>query len=126
MGRGNEKTWLCIPPSTDKIARNSTMTIKEFIDKDEYFDRYQFCTEWNGYTVYDVWAKSNEGACVGYPQFALEKNGAIRLSTIDETLQIMAFTRDTDNEVIKPSNRMPNAGEKTGFSGKRRDLMGKI
>ena len=102
------------------------MTIKEFIDKDEYFDRYQFCTEWNGYTVYDVWAKSNEGTCVGYPQFALEKNGAIRLSTMEETLQIMAFTRDTDNEVIKPSNRMPNAGEKTGFSGKRRDLMGKI
>ena len=32
--------------------------------------------------------------------FALEKNGAIRLSTIDETLQIMAFTRDADNEEI--------------------------
>lgn len=73
------------------------MTIKEFIDKDECLDCYQFCTEWNGYTVYDVWVKSNEGACVGYPQFALEKNGAIRLSTLDETFQIMAFTRDNDD-----------------------------
>jgi hypothetical protein len=76
--------------------RDSKMTIKEFIDRDGYFDRYTFCTAWNGYTVYDVWAKSNEGACVGYPQFALEKNGAIRLSILEETLQIMAFIRDDD------------------------------
>jgi len=65
------------------------MTIKDFVDNSENFDTYKYCCEWNGYTVYYVWAKANEGACIGYPQYALEKDGKIRLSQLQETIKIM-------------------------------------
>ncbi len=50
---------------------------------------YKYCFEWQGYKVYEIWLKRNEGACVGMPQYALEKNGKIRESTLSETLEIM-------------------------------------
>ena len=56
------------------------MTIEEFVDKSEYFDSFEYRMNWNGYTVYYVWAKADEGACTGYPRFALEKDGKFRLS----------------------------------------------
>ena len=74
------------------------MTIEEFVDNSENFDTYKYCCEWNGFKVYDVWAKANEGACIGYPQYALEKDGKIRLSQLQETIKIMDFeqTLNTD------------------------------
>ncbi len=65
------------------------MTIKEFVDKSEYFDSFEYRMNWTGYTVYYVWAKADEGACIGYPQYALEKDGKFRLSELKETIKIM-------------------------------------
>lgn len=65
------------------------MTIEEFVDKSEYFDSFEYRMNWNGYTVYYVWAKADEGACTGYPRFALEKDGKFRLSELEETIKIM-------------------------------------
>ena len=30
------------------------MTIEEFVDNDEYLDRFQYRMDWNGYNVYEV------------------------------------------------------------------------
>lgn len=65
------------------------MTIEEFVDKDDYLDCFEYRMNWNGYTVYYVWAKADEGVCIGYPQYALEKDGKIRLSQLQETIKIM-------------------------------------
>ena len=75
------------------------MTIQEFIKANKTdFDQYEACPDWNGYKVYLVWLKANEGACVGYPQYALEKDNKIRLSTLEETLAIMeSDIPDTDD-----------------------------
>lgn len=67
------------------------MTIEEFVQNHEYVDSFKKCKDWNGYKVYDIWAKAEEGACIGTPQFALEKNGEIRESTLEETLEIMGI-----------------------------------
>ena len=34
-------------------------------------------------------AKGMRGAYIGYPQYALEKDGKIRLSVLEETIKIM-------------------------------------
>lgn len=65
------------------------MTIREFIKENDYFDRYRSRGTWNGYMVYHVWAKKDEGACVGYPQYALEKDGLFRLAELKEIHAIM-------------------------------------
>lgn len=75
------------------------MTIDDFIKvKSADFDMYKYRMEWNGYKVYSIWLKANEGACVGYPQYALEKDGKIRESTLTETLEIMAEIRNARNK----------------------------
>lgn len=65
------------------------MTIKDFLKEQTTFDSYRKRRDWNGYIVYHIWAKANKGACVGYPQFALEKKGEIRLANIEEIHAIM-------------------------------------
>ena len=66
------------------------MTIKEFIKQNKgHFDHYRTEGTWNGYTVYHVWAKRNEGACVGLPIFALEKDREFRLANLEEIHSIM-------------------------------------
>lgn len=66
------------------------MTIREFIKaNDDSFDRYPSRGSWNGYNVYYVWAKRNEGAIVGLPQYALEKDRKFRLTNTDEIFAIM-------------------------------------
>ncbi len=72
------------------------MTIDEFVKADEYADAYKKDCEWQGFAVYEIWAKADEGACTGYPQFALEKNGKIRKSTLPETIAIMNETADSE------------------------------
>ena len=70
------------------------MTIQDFIDANKTdFDTYEACPDWKGYKVYSVWLKAQEGACIGYPQYALEKNSIIRLSTLEETIAIMKNNR---------------------------------
>lgn len=78
---------------------NKKMTIQEFIKlHNTDFDRYKPCSDWNDYKVYSVWLKAQEGACVGYPQYALEKDNIIRLSTLKETIAIMRSNiSDTDD-----------------------------
>lgn len=75
------------------------MTIQDFINEHKIdFDTYEARSDWNGYKVYLVWLKRQEGACVGYPQYALEKDHKIRLSTLEETIAIMkSDIRDTDD-----------------------------
>ena len=68
------------------------MTIEEFVKNHEYADSLRPCQDWNGYKVYEIWAKADEGACVGYPLHALEKDGKIREATLEETIQIMKIT----------------------------------
>lgn len=65
------------------------MTIEEFVDNSEDFDMYEYKLKWNDYNVYEVWLKSCEYSCTGYPQYALEKDGEIRESTHEETIEIM-------------------------------------
>ena len=65
------------------------MTIREFIKENDYFDRYRSSGVWNGYNVYYVYEKRNEGCCVGLPQFALEKDGTFRMADVDEIHMIM-------------------------------------
>ena len=66
------------------------MTIREFIKaNDDSFDRYRSRGSWNGYNVYYIWNKNNEGCIVGLPQFALEKDGKFRLADTDEIFKIM-------------------------------------
>lgn len=70
------------------------MTIREFIQINHSdFDRYRTRGNWNGYTVYSVWAKRNEVGIVGLPQFALEKDEKFRLANTDEIFEIMDKTR---------------------------------
>lgn len=75
------------------------MTIQDFIKLNNTdFDRYEVRSDWNGYKVYSVWLKAHEEACVGYPQYALEKDSIIRLSTLEETIAIMELDiSDTDD-----------------------------
>ena len=54
--------------------------------------------DWNGYKVYYAWFKAYEGTCTGYPHFALERNGEIRLSELEETIKIMDTFPYTDEE----------------------------
>ena len=66
------------------------MTIRDFIKQNkEDFDHYRKLGIWSGYTVYHVWAKRNESACVGLPIFALEKDGEFSLATLKEIHSIM-------------------------------------
>ena len=65
------------------------MPIEEFVDNSEDFDMYEYKLKWNDYNVYEVWLKSCEYSCTGYPQYALEKDGEIRLSELEETIKIM-------------------------------------
>ena len=66
------------------------MTIREFIKaNNSSFDRYRSRGSWNGYNVYHVWAKRNEGCVVGLPQFALEKDGKFRLAKTNEIFAII-------------------------------------
>lgn len=37
------------------------MTIKEFVDNNEYLDCFEYRMNWNGYTIYSVWCKRHEG-----------------------------------------------------------------
>ena len=74
------------------------MTIEEFVDNDEYLDSFQYRMDWNGYKVYYAWFKAYEGTCTGYPHFALERNGEIRLSELEETIKIMDTFPYTDEE----------------------------
>ena len=74
------------------------MTIEEFVDKSEYFDSFEYRMNWNGYTVYYVWAKADEGACTGYPRFALETAGTIRKANHEEVIKIMHSLPNTDKE----------------------------
>ena len=75
------------------------MTIQDFIEENKTdFDTYEARPDWKGYQVYSVWLKAQEGACIGYPQYALEKNSIIRLSTLEETIAVMKNNRtDTDD-----------------------------
>lgn len=66
------------------------MTIKDFIERrNNDYDAYEARPDWNGYKVYEVWLKANKGACVGLPQYALEKNGSFRLASHKEVFAIM-------------------------------------
>ena len=67
------------------------MTIKDFLEFQTTFDSYRKQCDWNDFTVYHIWAKSNKGACVGLPQFALDNGTTIRLADTDEILKIMDF-----------------------------------
>ena len=75
------------------------MTIKEFVDTSEDFDMHEYKLKWNGYNVYEVWLKSCEYSCTGYPQYALEKDSKIRRATLEEAIQIMqSFPRTDDDD----------------------------
>lgn len=50
------------------------MTIQDFIKLNNAdFDSYEARPDWKGYKVYSIWLKAQEGACIGYPQYALKK-----------------------------------------------------
>ena len=68
------------------------MTIREYISENKKsFDHYRSRGTWNGYKVYMVWSKKNEGKCVGMPTFALEKEGVFILANLDEVNSIMGI-----------------------------------
>lgn len=51
---------------------------------------------WNGYKVYSL--DMLEDAAVGLPQFALVKDGKVRVNTYDETFEIYDFVYPPDEE----------------------------
>lgn len=59
------------------------------------YDCFEPETDWNEHKVYHIWKKRQEGACIGYPQFALEINGELRLATHEEVLAIMQMRLDS-------------------------------
>lgn len=59
---------------------------------------YEYKLKWNDYNVYEVWLKSCEYSCTGYPQYALEKDDEIRFSELEETIKIMDAFPYTDEE----------------------------
>lgn len=59
------------------------------------YDSFEPETDWNEHKVYHIWKKRQEGACIGYPQFALEINGELRLATHEEVLAIMQMRLDS-------------------------------
>ena len=67
------------------------MTIMDFMKNHPEFDSNRKRRNWNGFSVYHIWAKANKGACVGLPQFALDDGKTIRLADTDEIFKIMDF-----------------------------------
>lgn len=59
------------------------------------YDSFEAESDWNGHKVYHLWNKRQEGTCVGYPQFAIEVNGELRLATHEEVLEIMQMRLDS-------------------------------
>lgn len=55
---------------------------------------------WKGYEVYPLSVNVPKGeiAIVGYPLVAMVKNGKIRLSTPEESLEFLDFLRPKDDE----------------------------
>ena len=82
----------------DQVPGGKKLTIQDFMNNNKQFDTFEYRLDWNGYKVYEVWRKSEEGTCVGYPQYALEKNEKIRESKLEETIQIMHSFPDDDEE----------------------------
>ena len=48
--------------------------------------------DWNGYEVYIPHYSSNKTAYVGYPLVILVKDGEIRMSDLDESIEYLNFT----------------------------------
>lgn len=53
---------------------------------------------WNGYNVYIPGFKGKGVAYVGYPLVILEKNGEIRMSTVEESFEYLDFSDPVDEE----------------------------
>jgi len=77
-------------PITDKEKKS----IERFVRYHGY-DSFEQEKNWNGHKVYHIWKKRQEGACIGYPQFALEVNGEFRLAFHEEVLEIMQIRMDS-------------------------------
>ena len=59
---------------------------------------YEYKLKWNDYNVYEVWLKSCEYSCTGYPPICTRKGRRIRLSELEETIKIMDAFPYTDEE----------------------------
>lgn len=66
------------------------MTIQEFIDTNDNADSYEYKIVWNGYKVYEIFNKDDDGKCTGYPRYALDNGKIIRLATFPEIKKIMS------------------------------------
>jgi len=81
---------ITVNAANEILRGGERMTIQDFIGEHSAdFDIYEVRPDWHGNKIYSVWLKSNEGACVGYPQYAIDNGKTIRLSTIEETIAIM-------------------------------------
>lgn len=74
------------------------MTIQEFT-KANNFDKYKFSVKWGDYDCYSVWNKKWEGACIGYPHYALVKDDTIRLANLEEILKIMRYENTLNGDI---------------------------
>lgn len=74
------------------------MTLQEFM-KNNDFDRQKFAVNWNGFECYSVWNKRDEGAIVGYPQYALIRDDTIRLANLEEILKIMRYENTLNGDI---------------------------
>lgn len=73
-----------LPQATKEEKQNIELFIKYY-----GYDRYSQKPDWHEYKVYHIWKKSQEGAFIGYPEYALELNGELRLASPEEAREIM-------------------------------------
>lgn len=63
--------------------------------KEQGYDNAKYITDWNGYHVYEPileWVEqSNEPVSIGFPLVVLEKDGIMRMSTDDESLEFLSY-----------------------------------
>lgn len=76
------------------------MKPKEFAKK-EGFDNAEVVGSWKKFTVYEAYFEPDEFGNVpkiGFPQYILEIEGALRFSTPDETFEIMATIYEDEED----------------------------
>lgn len=61
----------------------------------EYYDDPKFVCDWNGYKVFAA-DYGKDAPAIGLPQFALYKDGKVRLTTNDEAFEIIKTLPDED------------------------------
>lgn len=88
------------------------MNAEEFAKKKGWAPiRYQ--GEWKEYKIYEPYNEYEEGLKIGYPLVVMEKDGKARMSTPDESLEILNYFYTEDDEEDTKTERGVNSMTET-------------